>query len=238
MPCSCQLTKARAVCLHQMCSVSRCFRSLLLLLSRYCRSCVEKPLPLVSKTAVPFRRLLRVVLADGVLGVLQAKVVVWCRTAVVPGVGSVRSSRKKRLSVAPWLCSSTHLGGKLSMSTLPWKWLSALLCHALWYLVVAAGLPLGYTLWDPSCFRSNVKVPSSVTSLSSCNLAHLPSLRNCFSKSVKHERFHLFVKSSLELGNSVALGSLLWFSTSSRCLKDWDCTRTAAPIYARSICAD
>ena len=116
MPCSCQLTKARAVCLHQMCSVSRCFRSLLLLLSRYCRSCVEKPLPLVSKTAVPFRRLLRVVLADGVLGVLQAEAVVWCRTAVVPGVGSVRSS------VAAVHSQETPVGGAVVAFVHPSRW--------------------------------------------------------------------------------------------------------------------
>ena len=77
----------------------------------------------------------------------------------------------------------------VSTSVLLWRRLSVLLCQSLWYLVVAAGLLLGSTLWYSCRFRSNVKVPSSVTSLSCLSLARLPSSRNCFSKGVKPERF-------------------------------------------------
>ena len=44
------------------------------------------------------------------------------------------------------------LCGKLLMLLL-WKWLFVFLFHALWYLV-AAGLPLGSSLWDSSGSRS------------------------------------------------------------------------------------
>ena len=118
--------------------------------------------------------------------------VVWSRAAVVPEEASVRSSTTAgRSQVPPWLWLSTDLGGKLSASVLLWKRLSVLLCQSLWYLVVAAGLLLGSTLWYSCRFRSNVKVPSSVTSLSCLSLARLPSSRNCFSKGVKPERFRL-----------------------------------------------
>ena len=108
------------------------------------------------------------------------------------------AARRKCLSVPPWLWLSTDLGGKLSTSVLLWKRLSVLLCQSLWYLVVAAGLLFGSTLWYSCRFRLNVKVLSSVTSLSCLSLAYLPSSRKCFSKGVKPERFHLtaFEKSS------------------------------------------
>ena len=122
----------------------------MLLLSQYCRSCVEKPLPLVSKTAVPFQRLLRVVVADGVLGVLQAEAVVWCRTAVVPGVGSVRSS------VAAVHSQETPVGGAVVAFVHPSRWqavdvnaaMEVVVCSPLPRFVVAVGLPVGSSLWD------------------------------------------------------------------------------------------
>ena len=64
-----------------------------------------------------------------------------------------------------------------------------------------------------------MKVPSSVTSLSCLSLAHLPSSRNCFSKGVKPECFRLTASEKSPgtyIGDSVALSSLLWLSTSSQ----------------------
>ena len=70
----------------------------------------------MSKTAVPFQHLRSVVVADGVLGVLEAKAVVWCRTAVVPGVGSVQSS------VAAVHSQETPVGGAVVAFVHPSRW--------------------------------------------------------------------------------------------------------------------
>ena len=110
----------------------------------------------MSKTAVPFQRLLRVVVADGVLGVLQAEAVVWCRTAVVPGVGSVRSS------VAAVHSQETPVGGAVVAFVHPSRWqavdvnaaIEVVVCSPLPRFVVAVGLPVGSSLWDSSSFRS------------------------------------------------------------------------------------
>ena len=153
----------------------------------------------LSKTAVPSQHLRRVVVvAASVLSVWKAMAVVWSPAAVVPGEASVRSStaagHSQETSVGAAvvvLVYYTDLGGKLSTSALLWKRLSVLLCQSLWYIVVAVGLLLGSTLWYSCRFRSNVKVPSSVTSLSCRSLARLPSSRDCVSKGVKPERFRL-----------------------------------------------
>ena len=165
----------------------------------------------LSKTAVPSRHLRRVVVfAASMLGVREAMAVVWSRAAVVPGEASVRSSTAQETSV----------GAAVVVLVYRPRWqavdvsvaVEVAVCYSLWYLVVAAGLRLGSTLWCSCRFRSNAKAPSSVTSLSCRSLARLPSSRNCFSKGVKPERVRLTASersSRTSIGDSVTLSSLL-----------------------------
>ena len=76
-----------------------------------------------------------------------------------------------------------------------------------------------FHFWCSCRFRSNVKAPFSVTSLSCRSLARLPSSRDCVCKGVKPERFRLTASErspGTYIGDSVALSSPLWLSTSSQ----------------------
>ena len=192
------------------------------------------------KIAVMSQHLRRVVVvAASVLGVREVMAVVWSRAAVVPGEASVRSFIVQKTSVGATVVVLVYR---------PWR--KAVDVSSAVEVVVRFPLPVfvvprsgrwpasRFHFWCSCRFRSNVKVPSSVTSLSCRSLARLPSSRNCFSKGVKPERFRLTAseKSSRTYIGGVTLSSLLSLST-SRCLKDWNCTETAEPTRcARSIC--
>ena len=137
---------------------------------------------------------------------------------------SGRLPRKKRLLAPPWLCLSTDLGGKLSMSALLWKWLSVILCLSLWYPVVAAGLAA-------SRFHSLVLLSLQVEREGSVFGDQLVMtwygpftiITKLFSKGVKPERVRLTASeksSRTSIGDSVTLSSLLKLSTFLAGLKD------------------
>ena len=176
VPCSCQLfVYIRCVVLCAL-SFPVAAAAVVVLSILSCRqnvaACVVFTVVLL-KTAVMSQHLRRVVVvAASVLGVREAMAVVWSLAAVVPGEASVRSFTVQKTSVDATVVVLVYR---------PWR--QAVDVSAAVEVVVCFPLPVfvvphcgrwpasRFHFWCSCRFRSNVKVPFSVTSLSCRSLA-------------------------------------------------------------------